>query len=54
MAGFMDNAKSKMGDMGDDMSARFEELKSKEQAGELDDKGREELQMLRSRMENKG
>lgn len=49
--GFMDNMKSKMGDIGE-MRTRFEELKSKESAGELDDKGREELQQLRSHFEN--
>jgi DNA-binding transcriptional regulator YbjK len=49
--GMMDDTKSKMSDMGnmDDMRDRFEELKSKEQAGDLDDSGREELQQLRSR-----
>lgn len=53
MAAFFDDAKTKMTDMSDDMRARFEELKSKEQAGELDDKGREELQNLRSRFDHK-
>jgi hypothetical protein len=46
----MDNMKDKGGDMSD-MKARFEELKSKEQAGELDDKGREELAELRAHFE---
>lgn len=52
--GFMDNIKGKMGNMGNmsEMRSRFEELKSKESAGELDDKGREELQQLRSHFEN--
>ena len=45
--GLMDKMKDKAGDMGD-MKSRFEELKSKEQTGDLDDKGREELAELRA------
>lgn len=50
--GFMDDIKDKAGDMGN-MRDRFEELRSKEMRGELDDKGREELQQLRQKMMNK-
>lgn len=45
--GMMDNLSSNM----DDMKARYEELRSKEQAGSLDDKGRAELDKLRSHFE---
>jgi hypothetical protein len=44
--GLMDNMKDKMSDM-DSMRARFEDLKQKEQMGDLDDKGREELNKLK-------
>lgn len=47
--GVMDDMK-RMGDIGD-LRARFEELKSKEQAGNLDDDGRKELSELRARFE---
>ena len=50
MAGMMDNMKHNMSGAGGDMYDRFLELKSKEKSGELDDKGREELQQLRERM----
>jgi hypothetical protein len=43
-----------MGDMGtsmEDKRARYNELKAKEQNMELDDKGREELNTLRSHFE---
>jgi len=43
----MDDMKDKMGGMKD----RMEELKNKEQAGELDDKDREELSQLRERFD---
>ncbi len=46
MAGIMDN----MGDM-DTMKARYEELKIKDQTGQLDDSGRAELDQLRSHFE---
>lgn len=48
--GLMDNAKGKMDS---ELRGRFEQLKSMEQAGELDDKGREELNNLRERFEHK-
>ena len=48
----MDDMQNKMGDM-DNMKDRFEELKNKEQAGQLDAEGRVELAKLRSRFENK-
>ena len=47
--GMMDSIKDKMS--GDDMQDRYNHLLSKEQAGELDDQGREELSMLRSHFE---
>lgn len=50
MAAIMDD----MGGFADDMKQRYEELKSKEDSGDLDDKGREELQQLRTRFEHKG
>lgn len=48
--GLMDNIKSKADD---ELRGRFEQLKSMEQSGELDDKGREELNSLRQRFEHK-
>ena len=48
------NVQDKMGDMSDEMRERMQMLTSKEQAGTLDDKGRAELQQLRSRYENHG
>lgn len=39
-----------MDSMSDSMKDRMEELSNREKAGELDDKGREELAMLRSKM----
>jgi hypothetical protein len=42
----MDDMKGKMGNM-DDMRARFNELKGQEKAGNISDKGREELARLR-------
>ena len=53
MAGLMDDAKGKFTDMSDDTLNRFNELKSKEQSGELDDESRRELQQLRERFEDK-
>lgn len=50
MAGMMDN----IGGMSSKLRARFEELKIKERIGNLDDKGREELQHLRDRIKGKG
>jgi hypothetical protein len=47
----MDTMKDKMSDMGDEARERFEKLKSQERAGELDDKGREELNKLRAHFE---
>lgn len=49
--GMMDNIKHKMEDMDmDSMRARYEELRRKDENGQLDDKGREELGRLRERM----
>lgn len=48
--GMMDDMKSKAKDMGDDMRARYEELKSKEDRGELDEQGRMELQKMREKL----
>ncbi len=45
--GIMDNMR---GDM-EKMRARYDELRSRELAGSLDDKGREELSTLRSHFE---
>ncbi len=50
MAGIMDNMAGKFGDM-DSMKARYEELKSKDSKGELDDRGRAELDQLRGHFE---
>lgn len=46
--GMMDNMTGKMDD---ELRGRYEQLKSQERAGELDDKGREELNKLRERFE---
>lgn len=46
-----DDMQNNMSDVTEDMRARYEQLKSREQSGELDDSGREELNQLRSRME---
>jgi len=51
--GMKDDMKDKMGGNIDAMKARFEELKSKEREGNLDDKAREELSQLRSHFEKK-
>ena len=51
--GMLDDAKDKMSDGMDSMRARYEELKSREQDGSLDDKGRMELDQLRNRFERK-
>ena len=48
--GIMDDMKGDASNM-DAMKARFEELKSKEQSGAIDDKGREELTRLRSQFD---
>jgi hypothetical protein len=50
----MDDMKSKLSNMSDDMRARYQELKSKEDSSDLDDKGRQELQQIRNRMKGKG
>jgi hypothetical protein len=44
--GMMDEMQDNMSDM----RTRFEELKMKEQNGDIDDEGRSELQQLRSRL----
>ncbi len=48
--GLMDNMQDKMGDMSDEAKDRLNELKSKEDTGQLDDKGKQELQNLRERL----
>ncbi len=51
--GLMDNAKDMMGDMDkDSMRAKYEELRSKDEAGQLDDKGRDMMNQLREKMAN--
>ncbi|HYH74363.1 MAG TPA: hypothetical protein VD735_00220 [Candidatus Saccharimonadales bacterium] len=52
--GMMDGIKDKMSDMSDEMRERYEQLKSQERAGELDDKARDELNSMRDRFEHKG
>jgi hypothetical protein len=44
-----DNIKDKMGDMSDEARQRFNELRQKEQDGQLDDNARDELQQMRDR-----
>jgi hypothetical protein len=44
--GMMDEMQDNMSDM----RARFDELKTQEQNGDIDDEGRSELQQLRSRL----
>ena len=51
--GLLDSAKDNMSDSMDSMRARYEELKTREQDGNLDDKGRMELDQLRNRFERK-
>lgn len=48
--GMMDNMKDKVMDEGRD---KFEDLKQKERDGQLDDKGKAELQKLRNKFEHK-
>lgn len=48
-----DDMKNKFHDMGDDMRERYEELKSREMDGDLDDHGREELNQLRTQFEDR-
>lgn len=50
--GFLDDLKGDVNDMGDEARARYEELKHREAAGELDDQGRAELQQMRERFES--
>lgn len=47
MAGFMDDAQSNIADMRE----RYEELRRREESGELDDTGRQELQQLRDKFD---
>ena len=47
---FLDDLKS---DMGDEARERYEELKHREAAGDLDDQARSELSRLRERFEHK-
>lgn len=49
--GIMDNHKSNTNNMSEEMRARYQELKDKEDSGMLDDAGRIELQDIRDRME---
>lgn len=53
MAGMIDNAKDKMGDMGGDAMERMKALEAKAKDGSLNDQGREELEKLRSRFEHR-
>ena len=46
--GFLDDLKS---DMGEEARERYEELKHREAADDLDDQGRAELNQLRERFE---
>jgi uncharacterized protein YnzC (UPF0291/DUF896 family) len=49
--GMMDDMKDKMGGMSkDQIKDRISELSNQEKAGDLTDKGREELNMLRSKL----
>ena len=50
--GMMDDMQDKMGDNTGGMRERYEQLKSQHEAGELDDKGREEFERLRSRFDS--
>lgn len=50
--GFLDDLKSDLSDAGDEVRARYEELKHREAAGDLDDQGRAELQQMRERFES--
>lgn len=50
MAGMLDNAKDKMGDMNEEMLERKNMLESKAKDGNIDDSERNELQQLRDRM----
>lgn len=45
--GMFDDMKSNFSDAGDEMQARFNELRDREASGTLDDAGRAELQHLR-------
>lgn len=49
--GMFDKVKSKMSGMGDDARARYHELKSREEGGSLDEKGKAELYKLKARFE---
>lgn len=44
------NSQDSQGNMSDDMKARLNELKQKEESGDLDDMGREELANMRDDM----
>ena len=48
--GMMDNFKNKMSD---EVRSKYEELKQREQDGNLDDKAKAELDKLRAKFENK-
>lgn len=51
--GIMDNMQDQTGDM-DNLRARFEDLKSKETTGDLDDRGKQELQQMREYFDKNG
>lgn len=48
---FYDDMTSNFADSTDEIQARFNELKDREESGTLDDAGRTELQQLRDRMQ---
>lgn len=53
MAGMMDKAKDKMSDMGDQAGDRMEQLKAQAKDGTLSDKGKQELEKLKGRSDNR-
>lgn len=48
--GLYDDMTSNFSDSSDELQARIDELSQRDEAGELDDAGRAELNQLRSRM----
>lgn len=48
--GIMDDMTSNFSDSADEIQARFNELRDREESGTLDDAGRAELQQLKSRI----
>lgn len=51
MAGIMDDMQANINNADDSLRARYEELKQKDADGDLDDRGRAELDRLRDRFE---